>query len=136
MGTTLSASPLQLACLNAALAEVMTEANYARMLAGAARLEQGLNDLIQGYALPWHVVRVGARVELVTSPTRLLNGAEAKALPHSELEATLHLGLVNRGCLVAPFHNMMLVSPVTRNAQIDTLVNAMDDMMGALVQKN
>ena len=136
MGTTLSASPLQLACLKAALAEVMTEANYARMLAGAARLEQGLNDLIQGHALPWHVVRVGARVEVVTSPTRLLNGAEAKALPHSELEATLHLGLVNRGCLVAPFHNMMLVSPVTRNAQIDALVDAMDDMMGALVQKD
>jgi len=38
--------------------------------------------------------------------------------------------------LVAPFHNMMLVSPVTRNAQIDALVDAMDDMMGALVQKD
>jgi glutamate-1-semialdehyde 2,1-aminomutase len=33
---------------------------------------------------------------------------------------------LNRGCLIAPFHNMMLVSPVTGPAQISRLIAAFD----------
>jgi glutamate-1-semialdehyde 2,1-aminomutase len=36
----------------------------------------------------------------------------------------VHLGLLNRGCLIAPFHNMMLVSPATGRGQIDRLIRA------------
>jgi glutamate-1-semialdehyde 2,1-aminomutase len=42
MGTTLSANPMQFACLRATLAEVMTPDAYAHMETGAARLEAGL----------------------------------------------------------------------------------------------
>ena len=38
----------------------------------------------------------------------------------------MHLALLNRGCLIAPFHNMMLVSPVTHETQVDRLVAAFD----------
>ena len=41
------------------------------------------------------------------------------------LEAALHLGLLNRGVLVTPFHNMMLCSPVTTEAQVDRLIAAL-----------
>ena len=46
------------------------------------------------------------------------NGSEAEAAMRPELEHALHLGLLNRGVLVTPFHNMMLASPVTTEAQV------------------
>ena len=40
--------------------------------------------------------------------------------------------LVNRGCLIAPFHNMMLVSPATKKRQIDRLIAAFDEALTEL----
>ncbi len=132
MGTTLSGNPMQFACLEATLAEVMTAANYAKMEQGAARLEAGLARVIARHGLPWHVVRVGARVEFICAPGPLRNGTEAASAHKPELEAALHLGLVNRGCLIAPFHNMMLVSPATKRGAIDRLVAAFDEVLTEL----
>ena len=62
MGTTLSANPMQFACLKATLAEVMTAKNYAHMDSLADRLASGLAKVITRHNAPWHVVRVCARV--------------------------------------------------------------------------
>jgi glutamate-1-semialdehyde 2,1-aminomutase len=129
MGTTLSANPMQFACLLATLTEVMTPAAYARMERGAARLEKGLGAAIARHGAPWHVVRVGARVEFICHPGPLRNGAEAAMAPKPRVEAALHTGLVNRGCLIAPFHNMMLVSPATGTPRIDRLIAAFDAIL-------
>ncbi|MCT2539897.1 aspartate aminotransferase family protein [Sedimentimonas flavescens] len=134
MGTTLSANPMQFACLVANLSEVMTPENYARMEAGAARLSAGLTKQVERFAAPWHVVRVGARVEFICAPGPLQNGAEAEGAHKPALEAAIHRGLLNRGCLIAPFHNMMLISPVTTKAQIDRLVAAFADVLGHLFE--
>ncbi|MFN3955270.1 MAG: aspartate aminotransferase family protein [Pararhodobacter sp.] len=132
MGTTLSANPMQFACLEATLGEVMTAGAYAHMEAGAARLQAGLVRAIARHGLDWHVVRVGARVEFICAPGPLVNGTEAARAHQPELEGALHLGLVNRGCLIAPFHNMMLVSPATKNRQIDRLIAAFDEILTTL----
>jgi glutamate-1-semialdehyde 2,1-aminomutase len=132
MGTTLSANPMQFACLCATLAEVMTPDAYDHMETGAARLEAGLSAAIKRHNAPWHVVRVGARVEFICAKGPLRNGTEAEAAHQPELEAVIHTCLLNRGCLIAPFHNMMLVSPVTTMKQIDRLVAAFDDTLALL----
>ena len=44
----------------------------------------------------------------------------------------MHLGLLNRGVLIAPFHNMMLVSPATSEADVGTLVEAFDAVVRTL----
>ena len=129
IGTTLSANPLQFAAIRATLAEVMTPKNYAHMEKRAARLAAGLSDVIERHNAPWHVVRVGARVEFICVPTPLRNGSAGIAAHRPALEAAIHLALVNRGCLIAPFHNMMLVSPATRNRQIDRLIAAFDGIL-------
>ena len=46
----------------------------------------------------------------------------------------MNLALLNRGCLIAPFHNMMLVSPATRKRQIDRLIAAFDEVLAELFQ--
>jgi len=132
IGTTLSGNALAMAAMRAMLTEVMTDAAYARMLAGAERLVAGLRGVISARGLPWSVAHVGARVELVFANPPPKNAAQMrKALDH-ELLAALHLWLINRGVLIAPFHNMMLVSPVTEDASIDRLVAAVDGFAGAL----
>src|SRR5258707_12997233 len=123
MGTTLSANPLQFAAMRATLEEVMTAENYAHMERLAARLEKGLARTIARYGLPWQVARVGARVEFICAPGPLRNGGEAEAAHAPELEAAIHVALVNRGALIAPFPNMMLVSPETEKPQADRLLS-------------
>lgn len=132
MGTTLSANPLQFACLCATLSQVMTPEAYAHMETLAQRLLDGLLQAIARHALPWHALRVGARVEFICAPGPLKNGAEAAHAHQPQVEAALHTALLNRGCLIAPFHNMMLISPATKPRQVDALIAAFDEVLTEL----
>ena len=132
MGTTLSGNPMQFACLRATLESVSTPENHALMEKGAARLAAGLQAVIDRVGAPWHVVRVGARVEFICAPGPLRNGTEAAAAHVPAVERAVHVALFNRGCLIAPFHNMMLVSPVTKRRQIDRLIAAFDEILTEL----
>jgi glutamate-1-semialdehyde 2,1-aminomutase len=100
----------------------MTPDNYRHMLDLSERLARGVEAEIEKRDVPWHVSNVGARAEFVCSPTRPKNGGEAKAAMRPQLELAVHLYLLNRGVLIAPFHNMTLVSPATSAAQVDHLV--------------
>ena len=122
LGTTLSANLLALAAIEACLGDVMTDAAFAHMEAQAVRLEQGLAAMVTKRALPWHVQRIGARVELGFGAAPARNGRESAAAMQPELERTLHLYLLNRGVLLTPFHNMMLLSPQTAPAAVDRLL--------------
>jgi glutamate-1-semialdehyde 2,1-aminomutase len=129
MGTTLSANALALACLEAALDELMTPANYQAMHDTAAYLSEGLGHLFAAQDLPWHVARVGARLEFgFGKPPR--NGAESEREAWPELEHAIHLYLLNRGVLLTPFHNMMLCSPVTTTAHADQLLGRLREFLG------
>jgi glutamate-1-semialdehyde 2,1-aminomutase len=132
MGTTLSANPMQFACLKATLGEVMTAKNYAHMEKLAERLSHGLAAVVARHKAPWHVVRVGARVEFICAPGPLKNGTEAVHAHQPQVEAALHTALLNRGSLIAPFHNMMLVSPATKKRQVDRLITAFNDVLTEL----
>jgi glutamate-1-semialdehyde 2,1-aminomutase len=99
----------------------------------AQRLAAGLDAAIARRSLPWHVVRLGARVEFVCVPGPLRNGSDAAGAQAPELEGAIHLGLLNRGCLITPFHNMILICPATTPAQVDRLLDAFEDVTGALV---
>ena len=134
MGTTLSANPMQFACLVANLSQVMTPENYAHMEKLAERLSHGLAAIIDRHRAPWHVVRVGARVEFICAPGPLKNGTEAGFAHHPQVEAAIHTGLINRGTLIAPFHNMMLISPATKKAQVDRLIASFDAILSDLLK--
>ena len=132
MGTTLSANPMQFACLRATLSQVMTAKNYAHMETLAERLAHGLTQVINRHKAPWHVVRVGARVEFICAPGPLTNGSQAATAHQPQVEAAVHTALLNRGSLIAPFHNMMLISPKTRKRQVDRLITAFNDVLSEL----
>jgi glutamate-1-semialdehyde 2,1-aminomutase len=68
------------------------------------------------------VQRIGARVELGFGAAPPRHGRESAAVMLPDLERTLHLYLLNRGVLLTPFHNMMLLSPQTAPAAVDRLL--------------
>jgi glutamate-1-semialdehyde 2,1-aminomutase len=111
VGTTLSGSPLQMAALKACLTDVMTPATYEDMIDSAKALENGVQGVIDAQGLPWCVVRIGARLETIFAPAVPTNARQMRASFDHQLEAAIHLGMINRGFLVTPFHNMLLAGP-------------------------
>jgi glutamate-1-semialdehyde 2,1-aminomutase len=135
IGTTLSANALAMTAMHAMLGQVITRDAYTHMLNMADRLVAGINNVIVAQGVDWHVSNVGARIEFLCAATPPRNGSEARAGMDYALESAIHLYLVNRGILLAPFHNMMLVSPVTEPAQVDRLAfelnNALTELQAA-----
>ena len=133
VGTTLSANMFAMAAMRANLEQVMTEQAYAHMFALAAQLADGLRAAIARHGLPWCVTRVGARSEFQFGATAPRNGSEAGAMLDGELEQIIHLYLLNRGLLITPFHNMLLVCPQTTADDVARLLAVFDDCLGELV---
>jgi glutamate-1-semialdehyde 2,1-aminomutase len=131
MGTTLSGNALALACLEASLDALMTAGNYRLMHDTAAYLSEGLGRLFAKQSLPWHVSRVGARLEFgFGTPPRTGVDSEREAWP--DLEHAIHLYLLNRGVLLTPFHNMMLCSPETTTAHADVLLGHLQSCLAEI----
>ena len=94
----------------------------------------GLRERIAHRRLPWCVTQLGARCEFQFCATPPRNGNEAPATFDTELEHLIHLALLNRGVLITPFHNMMLVCPATTTHDAQRLLDAFDDVLGAIAQ--
>lgn len=75
---------------------------------------------------------MGARTEFQFCATPPTNGSEADRVLDGELEHLIHLGLLNRGILITPFHNMMLVCPQTTPAHVAQLLDALDAVLGEI----
>jgi glutamate-1-semialdehyde 2,1-aminomutase len=119
IGGTVAANVLSLAATRATLDEVLTEEAFMRMIALGERFEAGVAGAIERHGLPWHVTRLGCRVEYLFRPERPKNGSEAAAGGNAELDRLIHLYALNRGILLTPFHNMALMSPATTEADVD-----------------
>jgi len=132
IGTTLTGNMLSMSAMRAALSHVMTAKAYQHMLPLAERLADGLRAATVRHRLPWCVTQVGARVEFQFCATPPRNGTEAEAILDGQLEHLIHLGLLNRGVLITPFHNMMLVCPSTTEDDVEQLLSALDAVLAEI----
>ncbi len=89
------------------------------MIALGERFEQGVAETIDRAQLPWHVTRLGCRVEYLFRADRPRTGSDAAAGGDPLLDRLIHLYALNRGILLTPFHNMALMSPATTEADVD-----------------
>ena len=133
IGTTLSGSRIQLALIKAVLKEFFTEETFASLIVLARRLERGIAEVIIKYDLPWHVTRVGARVEFMCCEAPPRNGYEASKVIHQPIDQAVHHYLLNRGVVITPFHNMMLICPATLEKNVSTLINELDHCISELI---
>jgi glutamate-1-semialdehyde 2,1-aminomutase len=119
VGGTLAGNALSIAAVRATLADVLTDEAFGRMIALAERFESAVAEAIAEHGLPWQVTRLGCRAEYMFAPERPRTGAEAAAEFDPELDALLHLYMLNRGVLMTPFHMMALMSPATTAEHVD-----------------
>lgn len=132
IGTTLAANPFALHLIRTTLSEIMTEQAYGAMLERAEILGNRLQSSIEAHGAPWSVTRLGSRLEFQFCATLPRTGREAEAAFDLPLEKFVHLYLLNRGVMITPFHNMLLVSPYTGEAESGALVEAFDGALAAL----
>ncbi|MEQ8268631.1 MAG: aspartate aminotransferase family protein [Parvibaculum sp.] len=133
-GGTLAGNALTLHAMRVTLEKVMTPENYARMCALAGRLEEGVAERIAGFGLPWHVTRIGARVEFLYMPDVPRNGGEAACARDDAFEALIHIYFLNRGILLSPFHNMALIAPQTQVVDVDLYLEVFDAYLRELAR--
>ena len=132
IGTTLTANMLAMSAMRANLEHVMTETAYVYMFYLADKLASGLHTIIAQHQLPWCVTQVGARVEFQFTQSTPQNGTEAALILDSELEHVIHLYMLNRGVLITPFHNMLLVCPETTEEDIGKLLDIFNGCLQTL----
>lgn len=133
IGGTLSANAFAIAAMHETLTQVATEEAFDKMFAGQKHLSDGLDAILSRYDIPWSLTRSGARCELQFMPTLPRNGSEAKAHFDWDLMYYTHIYLANRGLLITPFHNMMLIPPVATDEDIDRLLKCWEDCLSELV---
>jgi glutamate-1-semialdehyde 2,1-aminomutase len=134
VGGTLAGNALSAAAIRATLDEVLTPAAFERMIALAGELRQSIERLVASRQLPWSVTQLGCRVEYCFLREPPPNGTVAHQGADRQLESYLHLYLLNRGVLITPFHNMVLMSPTSTAADValhDRLFTAaVDELIG------
>ncbi len=133
IGTTLSGNMMTLAAIQATLSQVATEQAYHHMLNLAQQLEQQLKAALQQHQLAWNITRLGARLELQFCPQTPHTAEQARAAQNDTLESAIHLYLLNRGVLLTPFHNMMLICPASSEEDIKKLTQIFSDCLDILV---
>jgi glutamate-1-semialdehyde 2,1-aminomutase len=119
IGGTLAGNALSFAAMRATLGEILTDEAFVRMEELAVRFAEGVETVIDSHELPWHIVRLGCRAEYLFRANPARDGAEAAAGQDEELDAFIHLFLLNRGILLTPFHNMALMKPATTAEDVD-----------------
>ncbi len=119
IGGTLAGNILALAAMRATLTDVLTEANFAKMIELGNRWSDGVDAAIKEFDLDWHCNRLGARGEYIFKGKAPRTGKEAADSGDFALEQYIHLRLLNDGFLLTPFHNMALMCPDTTASDVD-----------------
>ena len=148
LGGTLSGNATAVAGIRAALEHVVNDENYARMVALAERMEDGLGKVIADAGLEWYVARIGCRVEFRYLPRAPRTGAEAlfSEVDYNAvdivaegltgpLDALVHLWCANRGILLTPVHEMALVGPTATAEDVDHYVATIRSLVEALTTR-
>jgi glutamate-1-semialdehyde 2,1-aminomutase len=133
IGGTLAGNILALAAMRATLTDVLTEANFTKMVALGDRWSDGVDAAIKEFDLDWHCNRLGARGEYIFKGKAPRTGKEAADSGDFALEQYIHLRLLNDGFLLTPFHNMALMCPDTTESDVDAHTAAFRAMCADLV---
>jgi glutamate-1-semialdehyde 2,1-aminomutase len=133
VGGTLAGNALSVAAMRATLEQVLTAEAFDRMSALAARFAAGVQEAVDRHAVPWSVVRLGARAEYRFTSPAPRTGSESAAAADEQLDEYLHLYLANRGVLITPFHNMALMCPATTDGDVDLHSRLFADAVAELV---
>jgi glutamate-1-semialdehyde 2,1-aminomutase len=133
IGGTLAGNALSMAAARATLEQVLTDSAFRTMDALSERLTARVAAAIDRHGLPWSVARLGARSEYRFAAPAPVNGTQSAQADDRDLNDYLHLFMSNRGVLITPFHNMVLMCPDTTAADVDLHGDLFDEALAQLV---
>ena len=119
IGGTLAGNPLSSAAMRATLEHTLHADAFAQTIPLATCFAAGVQAVIDEHDVPWNVTQLGCRAEYQFLPEPARDGTTAFHSNDETLERYLHLHAQNRGVLLTPFHNMALMAPATREADVD-----------------
>ena len=134
IGGTLAANALSMHAIRAVLSQVLNEEFYEKTIPLATRFNQGVQQVIDKYQLPWNTTQLGCRTEYWFRKEPARNGGEAEAAVDFALDQYMHLASLNRGILMTPFHNMALISAATTEEDIDMHTKVFEEIVAAIVE--
>src|SRR6476661_7355268 len=132
VGGTLAGNALSTAAMQATLGEVLTPDAFARMTELATAYTAGVQSTLDQLDVPWSISQLGARAEYRFARPAPTTGEESAAAADDQLDAYMHLAMVNRGILMTPFHNMALMCPETEAADVARHTEVFREVVGAL----
>jgi glutamate-1-semialdehyde 2,1-aminomutase len=132
VGGTLAGNALSTAAMRATLGEVLTEKAFEHMTALATDFTAGVQATLDELHVPWSISQLGARAEYRFARPAPTTGEASAAAADDQLDAYMHLAMVNRGILMTPFHNMALMCPDTRAADVARHTEVFREVVGAL----
>ena len=132
VGGTLAGNALSTAALRATLGEVLTEDAFEQMIALATEFTRGAQATLDELDVPWSISQLGARAEYRFARPAPTTGEASAAAADDELDAYMHLAMVNRGILMTPFHNMALMCPETSRVDVERHTQVFREVVGAL----
>jgi glutamate-1-semialdehyde 2,1-aminomutase len=132
VGGTLAGNALSTAAMRATLGEVLTEDAFEHMTALATDFTLGVQATLEEFDVPWSISRLGARAEYRFARPAPTTGEASAAAADDQLDAHMHLAMVNRGILMTPFHNMALMCPETSREDVARHTEIFREVVGAL----
>jgi len=132
VGGTLAGNALSTAAMRATLGEVLTEEAFEHMAALATEFTAGVQATLDELDVPWSISQLGARAEYRFARPAPTTGEASAAAADDQLDAYMHLAMVNRGILMTPFHNMALMCPQTSREDVDRHTEVFREVVGAL----
>ncbi|MCB1273534.1 MAG: aminotransferase class III-fold pyridoxal phosphate-dependent enzyme [Leucobacter sp.] len=132
-GGTLAGNALAVAAVDAVLQTASTEEAYERAIAQARKVEAGLRRIIADAVVPWCISRAGLRVWVVFAEQPPRAVAEYRSTVDQVISDYLHISLAERGILLGPFTNGILVAPQATDDDIAHLLAAWGDALHLLL---
>lgn len=132
VGGTLAANALSMAAMKATLKDVLNEEFYEISIPLAERFNNGIQEVIEEFDLPWNTTSLGNRTEYWFRKEPALNGFEAENAVDDLLSKYMHLASMNRGILMTPFHNMALITGSTTKEDVDYHTKVFREIVGLI----
>ena len=136
LGTLLSGNTLSARALRVTLEEVLTEETYAKVGKHVDDIVNGMTASIKKYDAPFLVEKMGNRISYTFIPERCHDPVSASVgIGFGGMFEFSHAYAWNRGIMIMPYFNMLLVTPQHSKADTKKWLDVWDDIVRILMGK-
>jgi glutamate-1-semialdehyde 2,1-aminomutase len=136
LGTLLSGNTVCAKALRVTLEEVLTDQVYAEIGGHVDTIVAGMNASIEKYDAPFLVEKMGNRISYTFIPEKCYDPVSASVgIGFGGMFEFSHAYAWNRGIMIMPYFNMLIVTPLHTTKDTDKWLPVWDDIVRILMGK-